>query len=308
MAGGLVAGIVLFICVSSLTGPAPDPQGNAALPTATDMPAVADVPTESESVESPGAKAQAEPDGELVTSPYASETMVTSWKILNGVPQTDRPLGLPECAQVDDSYFNGAVFVGDSISMRLQQYVTSQRQDKYPTMLGDAVFLTAGSLGSHNLVGEVKKGSLHPVLYGQKMTLEDALVTLNASKVYIMLGMNDANYYKEMQTSIDNMMELIHRIREKMPNLEIYIQSATPRYTGEKPSTQQLFDYDMMLYDEILKLGDPNVFFVDIAYIMRDESGNLFDYYCSDKEGMAMHFNGRACLEWIKYLYTHANI
>lgn len=41
---------------------------------------------------------------------------------------------------------------------------------------------------------------------------------------------------------------------------------------------------------------------------MRDENGNLFANYCSDKEGMAMHFNGRACLEWIKFLYTHANI
>ena len=38
------------------------------------------------------------------------------------------PGGVPESERVDDSYFDDAVFIGDSVSLKLQYYVRDMRQ------------------------------------------------------------------------------------------------------------------------------------------------------------------------------------
>ena len=228
------------------------------------------------------------------------------WEVLNGIPQTRNPLGLPECEPVDDSYFDGTVFIGDSVTLKLQQYVTGKRKSN-PSLLGGARFLAIGSLGTHSALENISEESLHPSIKGKKMTLEDALVALKAKKAYIMLGVNDV-YFCGMETSIDNMFEFISRIRAKLPDIEIFIESATPRYGDGNPTTQMLFEYDLRLYEEILKLDDPKLHFVDVAYVMRDKNGKLYKSYCSDIPSMGLHFTDLACEKWIEYLYTHASV
>ena len=228
------------------------------------------------------------------------------WRILNGIPQTDQPLGLAQCDPVDDSFFDGTIFIGDSVTQKLQQYVTNERKTGNPTLLGNARFIAIQSLGTHTALANVSEKSLHPTIKGKKMTMEDALATAGAKKVYIMLGMNDVAV-SGMDKSVSNMVEFLYRIRKKMPNIEIYVQSATPRLSGSQPTTQQLFDYDLRIYEEILRINDPKIHFVDVAYVMRDESGKLYESYCSDKSGMALHFTNAGCEKWIEFLYTHAN-
>ena len=238
--------------------------------------------------------------------PLESDSNGSPWEVLNGIPQTREPLGLPECARVDDSYFNYTVFVGDSVTLKLEKYVTAARKED-PSVLGGAKFIAIGSLGSHSALEAVSKESLHPTIGGTKMPIEDAIAAMNARKVYIMLGMNDVALCGQ-ETSIEYMLELMSRIRQKSPDIEIFIESATPRYGGGKPTTQQLFDYDLRLYEEVLKLNDPGIHFVDVAFVMRDESGKLYESYCSDKTDMGIHFTDIACEKWIEYLYTHANV
>ena len=231
---------------------------------------------------------------------------VIAWEVLDGIPQTDQPLGLRENERVDDSYFNDTIFIGDSVTQKLQQYVTNRRKNGESTLLGNARFIAIQSLGTHTALAAISDGSLHPTIMGIKMTLEDALVQLEAKKVYIMLGMNDVAV-SGMDTSISNMMKLLKRIQNSSPNIEIFVQSATPRLSGSQPTTEQLFDYDVRVYEEILKLDDPRIHFVDVAYVMRDDSGKLYESYCSDKDGMALHFTNAGCEQWVEYLYTHAD-
>ena len=242
----------------------------------------------------------------IVDVPLESSAEESSWEVLSGIPQTSEPLGLPECGRVDDSYFDSAVFVGDSVTLKLQKYVTAMRKDG-SSVLGGAKFIAIGSLGSHSALEAVSRESLHPTIGGEKMPLEDAIAALEAQKVYIMLGMNDVALCGQ-ETSIGYMLELISRIREKSPGIEIFIESVTPRYGGGKPTTQQLFDYDLRLYEEIRKLSDPGIHFVDVAYVMRNGQGKLYESYCSDKEDMGIHFTDIACEKWIEYLYTHASV
>lgn len=234
-------------------------------------------------------------------------TMVASYEILDGIPQTDQPLGLVECDPVDDSYFNKTVFIGDSVTLKLQHYVTEMRKKKYPNLLGKAHFLALGSFSTHDNLSKVTKESLHPMVKGKKMIVEDALQKAGSEKVYIMLGMNDVAS-KGLEKSVTNMGTMLQRILEKCPDIEIFVESVTPRVKGSYPSTTELFKYNIRVYEEILKLDNPQIHFVDVAYVMRDKRGKLFESYCSDINTMAMHFTDKGCEAWIKYLYTHAYV
>lgn len=222
-------------------------------------------------------------------------------------PASDGVLGLPEGERVDDSYFDGAMFVGDSVTLKLELYVRKQRQEEEPNLLGKAQFFCAGSLGSGNLQKEIDDKSNHPSLKGKKMMLEDAVVSAKAKRVYIMLGMNDLAVYG-VQGSVDNMMKLIRKVLKKSPNVQIFVQSATPRVAGKDQkvlNNANLEKYDELLYQTIRDSGLNGVYFVDVASVMRGKDGTLPLDYCSDPDGQGIHFTSQACRIWIDYLYTH---
>lgn len=214
----------------------------------------------------------------------------------------DFEFGIQEGEPVKYSHFDDAVFIGDSISLKLYHYVKKQRQEDSKFM-GEAQFLVAGSLGSGNALWKVSDESVHPSYKGEKMLVENAVKKTKAKKVYIMLGINDVTLYG-IDGSVANMDELIGRILKKSPKAEIYVQSATPRIAGvtSKPTNQMLFEYDLKLYELCVERGWN---YVDVASVMRDENGYLPDAYCSDAPTMGMHFTDEACQVWVDYLLTH---
>ena len=121
----------------------------------------------------------------------------------------------------DDSYFDDAVFVGDSISVKLKQYVT-RRREKGEALLGEAQFLAVGGLGSFNVQLPITPDSLHPEFEGEKMYLEDSVAATGAKKMYIMFGMNDIVPYG-IDGAIENLEELIDKILEKSPGLLVAV-------------------------------------------------------------------------------------
>ena len=215
-------------------------------------------------------------------------------------------LGLPKGKRAKDSFFNYTLFVGDSVTLKLERYVRDKRKDD-PNLLGKAKFFCAGSLGSGNLQEKISPKSNHPSLKGKKMMLEDAVVASKAKKVYIMLGMNDIAVYG-IQGSVDNMMSLIRKVRKKSPKVQIYVQSATPRIKGKdqkKLNNANLEKYNQQLCQAVQDYGKPGVYFVDVASVLRGPDGTLPMEYCSDPESQGIHFTNKACKIWIDYLYTH---
>lgn len=232
-------------------------------------------------------------------------TLIKEFEVYDDKMTTSVALGLPECPRVDDSYFNDTVFIGDSVSEKLKYYVTKQRKEDEPNLLGNAVFLTAPSLSARNTLKPVTETSLHPTYRGEKMRLEDIVYEMGAKKVYIMFGLNDVGI-SGVKESAKNLMTLIKDIKKKSPDVLIFIQSATPRVFGERPTTQQLFKYNQKVYKYCLKVEDQGIYYVDVAHVMRDDEGKLIREYCSDLDSMALHFNNTACKKWIDFLYTHA--
>ncbi len=233
-----------------------------------------------------------------------------SSEVSSSTSATVTPAGaLGESQRVDPSYFDDAVFIGDSVSNKLRLYVTAQRKTD-ASYLGKAQFLTAGSLGSHNALWDVsRKDSVHPAYEGNKSLLEDSVAAMGAKKVYIMLGMNDIGLYG-VEDSITSMETLIQRILEKSPDAKIYIESATPMmeaFETTKLNNDTIMEYNQKMLELCQKKG---YYFVDVASVMKDENGNLIADYCSDpypdqSGNMGIHFTDVGCKVWIDYLYTH---
>lgn len=274
------------------------------VPTVVPAPEPTAVPTSATAVPMANATEQAPA---ATQAPAVEAPAADAYQVLSGIPQTDRPLGIPQSAQASDDYFNNAVFIGDSVSLKLSYYVKQLRQS-YAPLLGNAQFLCAGSMGSGNAMEAVSDTSIHPSFQGKKMALEDAVAAMGAKKVFIMLGMNDIAVYNP-EGSAQNMMQLIARIKAKSPDAQIFVQSATPMMNNNpnhKLNNNTLFEYDLKLYELCKSMEAQGVYFLDIAYIMRGADGNLPASYCSDPEDQALHFTDEACQKWIEYLYTHA--
>ena len=139
------------------------------------------------------------------------------------------------------------------------------------------------------------------------MLVEDAIAAMGANKVYIMLGMNDIAPYGP-EGCAQNMMRLAKRILDKSPKCKIYVQSVTPRIKGDygKLNNDAIFQCDLFLNEYCQQFAEYGLYFVDVAYVMRDAEGNLPLSYCSDREDLGIHFTDSACKAWVKYLYTHA--
>ena len=237
--------------------------------------------------------------------PRSADTTDGYYEVLGHGLNTDRPLGIGASDPVGDSYFDDAVFIGDSVTLKLRNYV-KENHNAGGHVLGDVKFLAMGSMGSGNAMEKVTSESIHPSYQGQKMSLEDAVAKMKAKKVYIMLGMNDVAVYGAAGAA-ENLMKLVGLIRDKSPKAEIFIQTATPRIHGvdKKPGNKALFEYDLELYRLYREMKLDKVYLVDVAYVMRDAEGYLPDLYCSDPEDMGLHFSDEACAVWLDYLYTH---
>lgn len=203
-----------------------------------------------------------------------------------------------ELKEVEASWFDDVVFVGDSVTLKLSYYADNGS-------LGDAKFLCAGSLGYGLALQDLNaEENVHPTYEGEKYTVDDGIQMLGAKKVFIMFGMNDIGLFG-IDDSIKNMKTLTERILEKSPEAEIYIQSVTPMLEDLQLSdlnNESISEFNTKLKEEAEKLGYK---YLDVASVMKDEKGNLIPEYCSDPEGMGIHFSDEGCEVWIKYLKTH---
>lgn len=206
--------------------------------------------------------------------------------------------------KVEESYLDDAVFIGDSVTLKLKNYVTIKRKST-PGYFGKAQFLAAGSMGSGNALQPLKSNSIHPPYNGKKALLEDSVAAMGAKKVYIMLGANDLGLYG-VDNSAENMAKLLEKIKAKSPDAKIFVQSATPIL--KERQMKNLNNTNLAAYDNKLKdlCKQNGYYFIDVASVMRDKEGNLPKEYCSDPDDLGIHFTDKACQVWIDYILTHA--
>ena len=79
--------------------------------------------------------------------------------------------------EVESSWFDDAVFVGDSVTLKLSYYADNGS-------LGKAEFLCAGSLGYGAALQDIDAdGNVHPTYEGEKYTVDDGVQMLGSKKI-----------------------------------------------------------------------------------------------------------------------------
>lgn len=198
-----------------------------------------------------------------------------------------------------DSFFKNSVFYGDSVTLGFQNYVAKQDSD----FLGGMIVYGMGSYGLGNALKAVSSTSIHPTYKGYQTQLWDLTSYLKVDKVFMMFGMNDLGLYG-VTDSITNYKTLIDAIREKSPNVKIYILTTTPM--TESYQLQHLNNSNIRLFNNKLRelASSWNVTIIDVASYLMDSNGYLKSEYASDGK---YHLTEAAYKEWVKVLRSFAS-
>ncbi len=198
-------------------------------------------------------------------------------------------------------WFDNAVFVGDSVTLKLDYYC-----EEHPEALGKASFYCAGSLGYTNALWAIDApDAVHPFYEGATHLVEDCVEITGKKNVFIMLGMNDIGLYGT-DGAMNSCKQIVSKILAKSPDAHIYLQSVTPMI-----ESAQMESFNNTLVKEFngkLKAfcDEKGYRYLDVYSALADEKGNLPKELCSDPDNMGLHFNDTSCQMWVDYLKKNA--
>ena len=187
---------------------------------------------------------------------------------------------------VGDSYFDDALFIGNSLTEGLRLYAGLNAT--YYSSTG----LTAGG-ALEKPVAETENGC---------MTIPEALKQEHFGKIYIMLGINELGW-PNTNAFVEDYTELVKDIKQTQPNAVIYLQAILP-VTEEKSNSDEVFTMDRInqfngMIKQIAK--DQNVCYLNVGECMSDSHG----YLQSEASTDGIHLSKEYCLKWVDYLKTH---
>lgn len=200
-------------------------------------------------------------------------------------------------AGVDAAWFDDAVFVGDSVTLKLSYYC-----EDHPEALSDTQFFCAGSLSYTNALWPLDDpDAVHPYYQGQTYLTENCAKVTGAKKVFIMLGMNDIGL-SGVDGAMENANTLIGNIKKNSPDVTFYIESVTPMIPsaeGDVLNNTKIRELD----ERLEQFANENGYqYLDLYHALADEDGCLPLEYCGDPDGQGIHFTDEACELWVQYL------
>lgn len=191
-----------------------------------------------------------------------------------------------EFVNVDEDYFDDAVFIGDSRTVGLHDYGGLDKADFYAT-----VGMNVYDLWTDKFC-EVD---------GEKLTLEEALTKRQYGKIYFQIGINEMG-----RGTVDSFMQAyedsVRRFQELQPDAVIYVQGIM-RVTQKKSESDKIFNNDGILQrnDRIAQLADNiHIFYIDVNEVVCDGYGNLKADLTFDN----IHLYGSKYNIWVDYLKT----
>ena len=195
-----------------------------------------------------------------------------------------------EFTEVDDDYFCDALFIGDSRTVGLSEYV--EELDTRATFYSK-VSLTIYTCMDKEFI-ETDEG---------KISVDQALRENSFNKIYIMLGINeigtgDTQYFK------DGYAEVIGRIRELQPDAIIYIQGIM-HVTAHKSDHDRYFNNNIINERNaaIAELANQkDIFYIDMNEVVDDGNGNLDSTLTFDD----VHLKASSYERWHEFLLHNA--
>lgn len=198
------------------------------------------------------------------------------------------PCPVPETEAVEDTYFDDAIFLGDSRTEGLFLYSGLKTGHPYT-----AVGATVESVFTKE---NFKTES------GKKVPVLDAMADQECDKVYIMLGINELGWTK-IETYHDQYAKLIDRVREDHPEAKIALQSIPPVSAKQDAKKTYVNNKRILEYNGVIRTlaEEKDCYFLDVAACLTVD-GVLPVKQTTD----GIHFNVAGCKTWLDYLRTHS--
>lgn len=194
---------------------------------------------------------------------------------------------VPEGEEVDNSYFDDAVFVGDSITSGIALY---------------GVMANTKVLAAQNInLASVYTSPAIRLKDGSKATIMDAIAGGDYRKIYVMLGGNEIRDESE-EAFLTRYGKLIDDLGDLYPDAILYIQSILPvtKNNRYRMDNARIDRFNAALLDLCSQKG---VYYLNVAESFKDEDGMLPDS-ASPTDGM--HFGTAYYEKWFAYLRKHA--
>ena len=183
---------------------------------------------------------------------------------------------------VDASYFDDALFIGDSRTVGIAEY-GNLKNATYFADVGLNVYVAQTKAVAVKNVGTV--------------TLPQLLSQKTFGKVYIMLGINELG--NDLDDITAKFSSLIDTVRAAQPNAIVYVE-ANLHVGPSRSSTDATFN---RLNEKLAALADgKDIFYIDINEVFDDENGNLR----ADASGDSTHVYAKYDLDWCDWLCTKA--
>lgn len=207
-------------------------------------------------------------------------------------PEEEIPVPPYVWGSVDETYFDDAVFIGDSRTVGLQNY--GDWSDQVTFMASTGLLVHKAMRTKVTLPGAKNR-----------VTIEEALSEKQYGKVYVMFGINELGRGDADQYLLDY-RTFLDRLKELQPNAIIYIQS------GLKVTAERAAKGDMVTNsaiderNEIIQslVDNEQVFYLNVNEAVCDENGDLFDDYTHD----GVHLKAQYLTIWKDYLCENAVI
>lgn len=192
---------------------------------------------------------------------------------------------IPEGAEQPDSYFDDAIFIGDSLTTGLSLYgLLPEEQVLADTGINPQTILTRECISQD----------------GIDKTVLDAAASLDPGKIYIMLGANGVAFLN-FEDIVDWYGQLIDGLKAEHPDAEIYVQSILP-VTREKEdetlNNERITELNGLLQQ---MAEEEEVYYLSVNEAIADEEGFL----PTDLSADGMHFGTTVYEEWLDYLLCH---
>ncbi|MGN1080987.1 MAG: GDSL-type esterase/lipase family protein [Acutalibacteraceae bacterium] len=194
---------------------------------------------------------------------------------------------VPKSDMVENSYFDDAVFIGDSRTEGLILY----------TGLSNAISYTHKGL----MVDTVFTS---PVINknGEKISVMDALRQTDFSKVYIMLGINETGWpYNNI--FIEKYGKIIDEIKAINPQAIIYVQEILPVTNSVSQTHSYIKNKKINEFNVLIRqmAKEKQIYYIDTGSAVSDANGCLPEDAAID----GIHLKQSYCKKWLDYLKTH---
>ena len=201
---------------------------------------------------------------------------------------------VPEGPDAGASYFDDAVFIGDSRTegFRMHSGISATKAD----------FLTKVGMSVDWVCSENENRWLEFPGEDQKMSVITALGRKQYKKIYISLGINETGWMtdEEFTSLYRNFLE---RIRQIQPDAEIYLQGiihVTQARSDDGVNTNaRVNEMNCLIMDLAAETG---AHYLDLNEVMTNENGHLFAYGAA-KDGV--HMTKSFYEVWYLYLRHH---